>query len=199
MQNEKSKFGTLILTVIMAATLFSGNSLNFMHARAQDTATSGTTQTSAQTNVICQAEMQVYADAQLKDFRSFITTNFQNKSSTSSLLEIAINRYKQLRTSLYNKYATYFPQEGALLLTEGIEPGACMEIVDNTLALARRELSTRAMQTATVKKTTAILDKYQQINDKLGALNLTFLKMKGYLDTFSAKLPCYLAKSCNKG
>jgi hypothetical protein len=84
-------------------------------------------------------------------------------------------------------------------MVEGLEPGACLKIVDDTLALARRELQMRAVQTSTVKKTTALIQKYQQINDRLGGLNLTFLSMKAYLDTFAAKLPCYIKNSCNTG
>jgi len=196
----------LALTVALALTLCLGSSFEVL--RAQQAPTYGYTstarqsnsqQTTAETNVICQAEMQQFANQQLLDFRAFITTNFQNKSNTGSLTDTAIARYKQMRKAMYNKYATYFPQEGALMLTEGLEPGACMGIIDDTLSLARREIGARAVKTSSVKKSTALIDKYQQINNQLGNLNMTFLQMKGLLDTFSAKLPCYISKSCNKG
>ncbi len=205
MTKKMNEFKILTVTATLAAIFLFGNSIDLIRAQtapsygetSQSTDTSNMSQTQA--NVVCQPEMQKFADVQLGNFRTFITDNFQNKSNTSSLLSTGLNRYKELRTSLYNKYFTYFPHQGALLLTEGIEPGDCEKIVQNTLALARRELKMRAVQTSAVKKTTALIQKYQEINDSLGTLNLTFLNMKAYLDTFTAKLPCYISKSCNKG
>lgn len=147
----------------------------------------------------CTADMAKFADFELGRYRTFITDNFQNKSSTSSLLENGFGRYKEFRTALYGKYYKYFPQQGAFQLTEGIGSNACMSVINDFLAKARNELEARSIQTSTVKKTTALITKYQQINGRLATLNRTFLTMKSYLDTFAAKLPCYIAKSCNKG
>lgn len=200
-----NEFKTLAVTAVIAAVFLFGSSVNLMHAQTapnygnQAPTTQAGSVPPEQVTTVCTIEMQKFADVEMGNFRTFITTNFQNKSSTGSLLEIAIGRYRELRTALYNKYATFYPHQGALLLTEGLQPGACMKIVDDTLTQARRELQMRAVQTSTVKKTTALIEKYQQINDKLGNLNRTFLSMKAYLDTFAAKLPCYINKSCNKG
>jgi hypothetical protein len=199
------EFKIFTVTAAVAAVFLFGNSVGLIRAQTAPDygATTPSTPTAGQpqeqVNVICQVEMQKFADVQMGNFRAFITTNFQNKSGTSSLLETAVGRYREMRTALYNKYFTYFPHQGALLLTEGLEPGACEQIVQDTLTLARRELKMRAVQTSAVKKATALIDKYKEINDGLGTLNLTFLNMKAYLDTFNAKLPCYISKACNKG
>ena len=204
MENQ-NQIRTLVVTATIAAVFLFGSSIDVMRAQTAPNYgnTSAATQAGnvpqEQVNAVCQVEMQKFADVELGNFRSFITTNFQNKSNTSSLIDIAIGKYKETRTALYNKYFTFYPHQGALLLTEGIEPGACEKIVQDTLSLARRELKMRAMQTSAVKKATALIEKYQQINDMLGTLNRTFLNMKAYLNTFVTKLPCYVSKSCNKG
>jgi hypothetical protein len=202
---KMNEFKMLAVTAAIAAVFLFGSSVDLINAQTApnygNTPTSppapGTSAEDVKT--ICTIEMQKVADVELGNYRTFITTNFQNKSNTGSLLEIAVSRYRQLRKTLYDKYATFYPHQGALILTEGLQPGACMAIVDDTLSLARRELQMRAVQTSTVKKTTALIEKYQQINEKLGNLNRTFLSMKAYLDTFASKLPCYIKKSCNKG
>jgi hypothetical protein len=199
------EFKTLTVTAVIAVIFLFGNAVEPMRAQTAPSygnaspPTDTSNMAEEQVNVVCQVEMQKFADVELGNFRTFITTNFQNKSSTGSLLETGISRYKEMRRSLYNKYFTYYPHQGALILTEGIEPGACEQIVQNTLSLARRELKMRAVQTSAVKKTTALVEKYKEINDALGTLNRTFLNMKAYLDTFTQKLPCYISKSCNKG
>jgi hypothetical protein len=200
-EKKLSEFKTLVITATIAAVFLFGSAVDVMKAQTATNSgnTAATTDSGSDVNVVCQIEMQKFADVELGNFRKFITTNFQNKSNTSSLIDIAIGKYKETRTLLYNKYATFYPHQGALIMTEGLEPGACEKIVQDTLSTARRELSMRAMQTSSVKKTTALIEKYQQINEDLATLSRTFLNMKAYLDTFANKLPCYISKSCNKG
>jgi hypothetical protein len=199
------EFKTLAVTIAVAAVFLFGSSVDLLRAQTAPSYTSPSAPapapgaSAAEVSGVCTVEMQKFSDVEIGKFRDFITTNFQNKSSTGSLLEIAVGRYRELRTALYNKYSTFYPHQGALLLTEGLQPGACLKIVEDTLTQARRELQMRAVQTSTVKKTTALIEKYQQINDKLGNLTRTFLSMKAYLDTFASKLPCYINKACNKG
>lgn len=147
---------------------------------------------------VCQIELRQYFDTAMRDYRNFLETTFQNKSSTSSLLDTAFAHYKEFRTAAMNKYAQYLPQQGAGQLSEGLQPGACLAIVEENLAEARRLLESRARTSSSVKKTTALISKYQEINNQLRTLNQSFITMKAYLDTFAAKLPCYIKKSCNK-
>lgn len=150
-------------------------------------------------NVVCQTEMGKFLEQEFDKYRQFIETHFQNKSSTSSLLENAFLRYREFRTTLMKQYSTYHPQSGALQLTEGIESGACLQQIENTLQQARLLLENRARSSSAVKKATALIDKYQELNSKLRILTQNFLRFKASLDTFAAKLPCYINKSCNKG
>ncbi|MFC1747986.1 hypothetical protein ACFL2V_04195 [Pseudomonadota bacterium] len=201
---EMMKFKTAATTVVLAVMLFFGNSLETIHAQPAATPSGAPapegleTETQEQVNAICQIEMQDFLFDEFKDYREFMDTHFQNMSGSSSLLDTAFAKYREFRSIAMREYATYFPQQGASQLSEGIEPGACLKIVEDTLADARKIIELKAAATSTVKKTTALITKYQEINAQLRVLTRTFLTMKGYFDTFSDKLPCYIADACNK-
>lgn len=203
-QTEKGNFKTASLTVILAVVLFFGNSLQMIYAQPAATPSGAPEpeglegQSPEEINVVCQIEMEDFMFDQFQEYQDWMDEHFQNKSSTSSLLDAAFSRYREFRDTAMNKYFTYFPQQGASQLTEGFEKGACLKVVEDKLQEARTVLQMKANSTSAVKKTTALITKYQEINEKLRLLNETFLHMKGYLDIFADKLPCYIAKGCNK-
>jgi len=211
MKNTETKTGikTLALTAAIAMFVFLSNAVGVLQAADTPPASgtpgyggsssTGSAPGGTQETNQCVPEMDAYIKVELGRYREFMTTNFQNKSSTTSLLDLGMGRYRELRAALYNKYNTYFPKQGALQLTEGLVPSTCFELVNKALADARNQLKTRSFQTSTVKKATALIHKYQDINAQLSTLNRTFFTMKAYLSTFAAKLPCYIKKSCNKG
>ncbi len=188
----------LVVTVLLAGMLVFGNGLVlWAQPDPSSTAAQGIAPEGAE-NIVCQAEMELYLQGELKSYRAWLEQHFQNKSSTASLLDSALGRYSQFREGAYKHYEKYFPHQGALQLTEGLEPGACRKMIEDATATARRLLESKARSTSAVKKTTALIGKYQEINGKLRLLNQTFLTMKAYLTTFSDKLPCYVSKACNK-
>lgn len=200
---KQSAFQTYKVMVTLAIIFFCGNafdiSLPLLNAQAPGGGSSPPADpAAAQQYVVCQLEMGKFLEVELGKFRDFIRTNFQNKSSTGSLLAPAFARYEELRTTVYDKFHTYVPQQGASQLDESLANSGCARQVENTLALAKREIESRAEQTSTVKHTTALIQKYQQINTQLRTLTSTFSSMKAYLQTFADKLPCYIKKSCNK-
>jgi len=208
----KTELKMLAMTAAIAMFVFLSNAVGVLQAAdtppgggapgygsGAGSGAGGTGAGGAQETNLCVPEMDAYTQVELGRYREFLTTNFQNKSSTTSLLDLGMGRYREFRTALYKKYNSYFPKTGALQLTEGIVPSSCLDIVNKALAQARNELKTRSVQTSTVKKATALIHKYQDINNQLRVLNRTFVTMKAYLDTFATKLPCYIKKACNKG
>ncbi len=195
----------LIPTVMLGLMLFLGNSYGL---QAQSSpATEGYVgikflppfqNLSNQLNPLCEPEMQDFSEKLLADYRSFVETNFQNKSSTASLIETAIGKYRELSHNLYTAYYKYYPNEGSFVVTTGTEPKGCLKIVQDTLSAAKTLLKTHAIHTSGVKKTTALLEKYRSINNQLGMLYQQFLYLKANLDGFADKLPCYISKSCVK-
>ncbi len=146
----------------------------------------------------CEPVMKRIAADKLKDFRDFLEKNFQNKSSTSSLLPLALGKYREVRRELYNNYAEYYPNQGAVQSVVGLEPAGCLKIIEDTLADARILLRRHAVKTSGVKKSTALIEKYKAVNDMLGTLHQQFVLLKGYIDTFANKLPCYVKDQCLK-
>ncbi len=200
-KNKKRIFRPPVITLLLVIVMILGNSTDFLYAQQPGTPTepAETDLTEEQVNVRCEAEMTTFTNERMAEYREWMEQQFQNKGSTTSLLTDGMARYKQLKTTLYNELYFYAPQQNALLLTEGVEGTACRKIVKKALAEAKRELDSRARSTSAVKKSTVLLTKYQELNDKMAKLTRDYLQMKAYLDTFAAKLPCYINRSCNKG
>lgn len=199
---QKLTFKPLTWMIAMMIIFTIGNAAGFVRAENGDGGNAGgNTDTVEQTdiNVICQDEFQTFTDQKMKEFRTWMETHFQNKSSTTSLLTDGIAKYEELRQTLLIELAKYKPHQSAAQLTEMLEAPACRKIADTALAEAKRLLESKSRSTSAVKRSTALLDKYRAVNDKLSKLARDYLQMKAYLDTFAAKLPCYVKRSCNKG
>jgi len=195
------KIKPLTVTVLLGVLLFFGNSLRPTEAQV---AGGGTVpypfiDPSVEVNYLCEPEMKDFASKELAEFRTFMETNFQNKSSSQSLLTVALGKYRELRNELNIAYGKYSPNFGSLQLTTGIEPGKCRQIINQTLVDAKLLLKIHAVRTSGVKKSTALLQKYQQINAELANLFQQFLYLKANLDTFAGKVPCYVKQGCVKG
>lgn len=189
----------MAMTVALALMLFAGNAMQI--TRAQDAGQNQGNQQGGNVDtpqeVVCQYEMKLFLDAELKSFSQFIDQNFDNKSSTASLLDIAFAKYDEFKNKVWAKYNTYPPQAGTDMMTEGLKGAACLQQVNDALNTAQQLVLRKAEMTSAVKQSTALIDKYKQINDKLALLNKSFLNFKSYMDTFSLKVPCYLKDSCN--
>lgn len=189
----------LALTLALVLVFCFGNSVQFLQAQPTPTDAPEGAAPEGQENEVCMADMKLYLLDVEPKYRNWMENHFNNKSSSTSLLDDAFARYADYRRNIYDRYATYFPQQGALQLSEGLEPGACLAMVEDSLEKARQTLEQKALSTSTVKRTTALITKYQQINSQMRTLYQSFITMKKHLDTFADKLPCYISKACNKG
>jgi len=198
-QRNKITFNPLAVMLVLACVFFFGNSVEFLSAAESDTTTQNTTNSTPGVNVVCQEEMGKFLEVEFGLYKEWMERHFENKSSTSSLTDDAIAKYEEFRALVMDEYRKHAPFAGALQLTEGLEFGACLSQVNKKLSEARREVENRARSTSTVKQTTALIDKYQQINSQLGAMSKDVLTMKAYLDSFADQVPCYISKNCNKG
>lgn len=156
----------------------------------------------AQVANACVTELTKFGDPEFEKYREFMENNFKNKSNTSSLLDLGMQRYELFKTDIANKYQQLFLQQLDLAsITQSGNSTQAVGVNDcNLLALqyisdAAKVLQMRAYTTSSIKKTSIFVEKYKQINDKLKALNLEVMKMVVNLSTFEQKLPCYL-KSC---
>jgi len=206
--NSKFKIKPFTLTVIVAVMFLFGNSLKLTEAQDQSAAplpADGTLQypfSSQQTDAVtnlCEPGMKDFASKEMQNFNQFLDTNFQSKDSTTTLLAIAMNKYRDMKNELNTALTKYVPNNGANATVTNGQLTKCQDIIDQTLSDAKNLLKTHAVRTSGVKKSSALIEKYQQINAQLADLFQQFMYMKAYLDTFASKMPCYQKSGCVKG
>ncbi len=137
-----------------------------------------------------------YYDIATLKFLLFVDENFKNKSSNSSLLNIAIARFSQYKRDLKQKFAQLQPQYSFFGSVEEYETNvrsyyACGDMTDAYIAFAKQRLIDEVKSKSAQKKTSILLEKYKVIAGQLRSLNLKVAKMYGMFLTFKNKLPCY--------
>lgn len=150
----------------------------------------------------CRQALVPLFDIELKEFFEFLETNFQNKSSNSSLTNIAIARFRDYKRNLNNYFAELNPAYGAEQSTETYKAAnanylTCSKIKDEYFELAKKMLIDHVKTTSAEKKASLMLEKYQAINGKLRDLNVEIAQLYGYFMAFKEKLPGFLQQCIN--
>lgn len=145
----------------------------------------------------CRQALVPLFDIELKEFFEFLEANFQNKSSNSSLTNIAIARFRDYKRNLNNYFAELNPAYDAELGTESYKAASanyltCSKIKDEYFDLAKKILIDHIKTTSAEKKTSVMLEKYQAINSRLRDLNMEISQLYGYFMAFKEKLPGFL-------
>lgn len=150
----------------------------------------------------CQIEMTKFGDEEFEKYKTFMENNFKNKSNTTSLMDLGMQRYEKFKVDIRAKLEVLVGQQLTYAGTSGATnsaqiPGlaACQATARQYVENAAQMLKIRAIGTSGIKKASIFVEKYKQINTKLRALDLDIMKMVVNLSTFEQKLPCYL-KSC---
>jgi hypothetical protein len=153
---------------------------------------------SAQTDDVdkkCTIEMRPFIEQKSKEFREYLTEHFQNKSTNSSLLDLALKRFQVYKNELREKYSTYFPQTGFSLDTETGDVLTCINQMETEIAVMEQLLRKQVIQTGTIKSSSQLMTKLKNINKKLDVLNGRIVDMYGKWETFSDRFPCFI-KQC---
>jgi hypothetical protein len=222
MKNPNTKtslhlFHPMVITINLMLLLFMGTAFGIGNSSlAQDSGSAPANSTdtpitsvqgdSATVNTItpevCVFELTKFADPEFEKYRTFMEDNFKNKSRTSSLLELGIQRYDQFKADIRAKLETLVGQSisvaAASNATNAVQlPGlfSCEAKAQEYLDDASKMLEMRAVTTSSIKKASIFVEKYKQINGKLRSLNLDIMKMVTNITAFEQKLPCYL-KTC---
>ncbi|MBD3330143.1 hypothetical protein GF354_01275 [Candidatus Peregrinibacteria bacterium] len=145
----------------------------------------------------CEQTMTPLFDGETLAFLQFLETHFQNKSSNSSLTNIALARFKDYKASIRSYIQEAVPNASGtddvtLSLDEFYSYSKCMELADSYIALAKEKMISHIQNTNYQKKTTAIVEKYQSINDGLRDLNFKMAELYAYFVTFKNKLPFFV-------
>ena len=142
----------------------------------------------------CKNTLVPLYDIEAAAFLIFLDENFKNKSSTSSLVNIAIVRYDEYRNNIENIFDTEIAPYSteSLQSDELLAHAECVEISAAYIDLMKERMVQHIKTTNYQKKTSILLEKYQSINSKLAELNYAIAQMYAYFVTFKNKLPGFL-------
>lgn len=142
----------------------------------------------------CRERLVPIYDLETVEFLRFLEDNFQNKSSNSTLTNAAIARYRGYKKDLefhFSKIEPLYSTDTDLkTYTQAFEAySLCSTVTEAYLQIAREKMIAHIQATSNQKRTTAFIEKYQAINDRLRDTNLEVAQMYGYFLTFKNKLP----------
>lgn len=191
MKTKIKQTGAVLIGVLIGI-LTVATPLLLMAQTASDSST-GTT-TSQNTSNDCRLALKPFIAKEEKSFREFVKQTLENKSDASALIKTLTERYRVYRKKLLaelDRLATIPNQDAALTLQQVL---LCKEMADNSIATAEAVLRKAVVDNAQAKKTTKLVTKFKDINDKLGKLQREIGTLKGLQDSFQSKLPCFTAQ-----
>ena len=145
----------------------------------------------------CQSTVVKLDDIELFEFLTFLDTHFSNKSSNSSLTNIAIVRFSDFKNALEANMSAMPPAAGEIndageYASQISAYKSCQVITDAYIDLGKQRMITKIKNATAQKKTTIMLEKYQAINKEMRDLNFKIAKMYGYFMAFKNKLPGFV-------
>lgn len=204
----------LAITISLMLILLVGNSLNYVEvssaeepntdiANAPIVAVEGSKEeVSKITNIECQTKLAEFADPEFDKYKKFMEDNFQNKSTTSSLMDLAIQRYDKFKTDIRSQLELMIGRQLNVAQASGSSDATQLNGLDNCekqandyINNAAKLLQMRAVTTSGIKKASIFVEKYQQVNGKLRDMEQDIMRMVTNISSFQQKLPCYL-KTC---
>lgn len=145
---------------------------------------------------LCQDTLIPVMDLELLNFLQFMEQNFQNKSSTSSLSNIAIARFSEYRMAINEHFAKVGVEEAIANVDtredQLVAYNNCEKLKNSYIDAGKKSLIEYAKTNAAQKQSIVILDKYKSINDKLREMNLSIARMYSLLATFKQKIPGFV-------
>ncbi len=148
----------------------------------------------------CKNTLVPIFDIETLEFFNFLDKHFKNKSSTSSLANTAIARYSDYKKKIdghMDQVALQFSASYDVSLYEAESEALlqCEEIKDSYLRLVKDQMIRHIRSNSVAKKTTMLLEKFEEINEQLRELNMAIARMYSFYMTFKNKLPGFL-KEC---
>jgi hypothetical protein len=185
---KNQKFKIWIFGIILAAgavTLINGFSATLAQELTQ-------TPTQFTSDVICEKEMKPIIDSKSKEFRDYLTQHFQNKSTNTSLLDLALKRFELYKKELREKFNSFYPQSGYELNTEVQDTLACYKQMQNEIQISEGLMKKYFTQTSNIKTSSAVMEKLKAINKKLDKLSTAVTQMYGKWETFKNNVTCII-------
>lgn len=196
MQNLSKKIIGGIILLSLSLTAYAADPLPPELIRLKDTLKN---QLSESALSLCNQKLGEIYDIATLQFLKFLEENFQNKSSTSSLVNTAIVRYGQYRDEINDTFSKLAPMPEGYTNdnTYGVNlPSftACSDMTQQYIKLAQEQLLRHIQNNNAQKRTSMLLEKFQAINNKLRDLNMAVAQLYSYFTTFKNKLAGFLSE-----
>lgn len=177
---------SLLLLVIIGTLLFEAHLLT----KAQDAAAEIP---SSDVGSICVTQLRDYLIPKEVEFGQEMNQHFRSPKPTSELIPFAIERFREFRADARAEMVKFLPH-GQTITAAQAERSQCDKALREHFQIVKDLLRQHIVSNAHAKKSTRLLDKYKQINEKLERLNFTIAQTYGYFAALSQKLPCYASK-----
>ena len=143
----------------------------------------------------CTGKLRVELPVIQKRFLSEMETLFEGDNKNSDNIQEALDKYQQARNEMYTLYLAYSQaKDGESVSVSTARAPNCYLVVEDSYTALEQVLRKYARSTTSSKTTSQLIEKYKEINGKLSGLNMDMGRMKGYIESFEAKLPCYIEK-----
>ncbi|MBN1494321.1 hypothetical protein JW911_01135 [Candidatus Peregrinibacteria bacterium] len=176
----------IVITVLIAAVgIFIQLNSSAIHAQTG-------TGSDGNIDIKCMTDIKPYLDDKNKKFREYLNEHFQNKSTNTSLLDLALKRLELHKKDLRDKFASYYPQSGFELQSKVLDTLACYQMVEDEIRFSEELLKKYFTQTSTIKTSSAIMEKIQNINKKLDELNTSITQLYSKWENLKNIVPCLI-------
>ncbi|MFH1218448.1 MAG: hypothetical protein V1679_01245 [Candidatus Peregrinibacteria bacterium] len=155
----------------------------------------------------CNKFLNTVYEVESLDLNIFLEQHFQNKGSTTSLINTALARFYQYAAEL-NRYFKIVEEKANAYTVMSVGFGAdetatdwftkytaCSKLRVSYYNMAKERMTAYIKNNAAQKKTVVFLEKLQSINTKLRDLNIKIAETYSYFLTFKNKLP-FFVKVC---
>jgi hypothetical protein len=144
----------------------------------------------------CTTEMRKFIPTQEQEFLTYLQETFKGEDPNSGKVNEAVDKFNEIKNKISAKYTELIQTSApSKELLETTAMGSnCKILVDNEFIALGEVLKSHALKTTSSKTTTQLLEKYKAINKQLKDMNQNFGRLKGYIDSFNAKMPCYIKK-----
>lgn len=189
----KKSTKAFVLTLACVLICFFGI---YLSTFAQENGQNG--QAAPKKDINCAIEMKPFLKEKSAGFREYLTQHFQNKSTNSSLLNLALERFKEYKADLRKELNKYYPQAGLPQQTETVESLECYRQMKKEITIMRNLLEKFYLETSNIKTTSIHMNKLKSINKKLDELYRNTGSMHGKWEALKDKIPCFVS-SCLSG
>ncbi len=136
------------------------------------------------------------------EFLQFLDSHYSNKASTSSLNNIALNKYMLYRRYIKEVVSKLYSNTDGVSQTDLMQEyqsfKLCESLGDSYIELSKKKMYEYVRTNVYVKKSTIVNEMMVPLNEEMRELSFSYTKMYASFLTFRDKLPGFLTNCVTK-